>query len=109
MGYRLHYAATYKVKYEGGYFNYKTEINQLLAEKCDAWCSDECPEHSDRLEVYREDLRNLVKEMREDPEQYQKYLDSKNWDYTLDDFIAIFKEMIEKSDQDNNYIVLKWF
>lgn len=36
MGYRLHYATTYRVKYDGGYFNHKTEINELLVDKCDA-------------------------------------------------------------------------
>ena len=109
MGYRLHYATPYRVKYDGGYFNHKTEINELLVDKCDASYNEITPECSDRLEIEREDLVKLVQEIKNNPKEYEDYLTSKGWDYTLEDFVEIFNELIAKSDQSNSYIVLRWF
>lgn len=108
MGYRLNYASTYQVKYEGGYFNKKTEINQLLADKCNAAYNDEAPEYSDHLEVERAELVKLVQEIKDNPKEFEDYISAKGWDYTPDDLIKIFIEFIEKSDPRNDFIILQW-
>lgn len=109
MGYRLHYASTYQVKYEGGYFNHKTEINRLLVEKCDATYNEITPESSDDLEVNREELVKLVQDMKYNPQWYEAYIASNGWDYSMEDFVSIFEEMISKSDQRNDFVVISWF
>lgn len=109
MGYRLHYATTYQVRYGGGYFNHKNEINKLLVDKCDADYNDITPECSDRLEVERKDLVKFVQEIKDNPKEYEDYLSSNGWDYTLEDFVEIFEELISKSDQSNEYIILQWY
>ncbi len=109
MGYRLHYASTHQVKYDGGYFNYKTNINQLLAEKCDAYYNESSAEDSDHLEVNRDELVKLVQDIKDNPQWYEAYIASNSWDYTTEDLVAIFEEMIEKSDQSNDFIVIHWY
>lgn len=109
MGYRLHYATAYRVEYAGGYFNHKTEINRLLADKCNASYNEYDPEDSDHLEVDRAELVELVQDIKERPDYYRAYLSSNGWDYSLEDFISIFEEMINKSDQSNEFIVLSWY
>ena len=109
MGYRLHYAKAYHVEYGGGYFNYKTQINRLLADECYAFYNEESPENSDRLEVARISLQEFVADIKKNPKTYEEYISKNGWDYSLEDFIAIFEEMIEKSDQRNDFIVISWF
>lgn len=109
MGYRLHYAKSYHIEYGGGYFNYKTQINQLLVEKCNAEFNNDSPENSDILEVDREKLREFVSEIKSNPKTYQEYISKNGWDYSLEDFIAMFEEMIEQSDQKNEFVPLFWF
>ena len=109
MGYRLHYATTYQIEYGGGYFNHKTEINELLVEKCDATYNEITPECSDHLEVDRVDLEKLVLDIKNNPKEFEEYLATKGWDYTLDDFVEIFEEMIAKSYQRNDFVVLSWY
>lgn len=108
MGYRLHYATTYQVKYGGGFFNHKTKINQLLADKCDASYNNDMPEYSDYLEVEREELMKLVQDIKNNPKEYENYLSANDWDYTSEDLVKIFEEMIQRSDQSNTFIILQW-
>ncbi len=109
MGYRLHYATTYQIEYGGGYFNHKTEINRLLAEKCDAYYNEDSAEYSNHLEVERKEVVKLVQDIKDNPQWYEAYIASNGWDYSIEDFVEIFEEMIEKSDQSNNFIVIHWY
>lgn len=104
MGYRLHYAQHYAPKWEGGYFNWKSEeFAQLFHDKFEenGWINDA----EDEAEVYRPDVEKYIQELLKKPQEINEYFDGDEG-YTNTEVAEAFTEIL-KSDDDN--IRLEWF
>ena len=110
MGYRLHYATTYKVVYGGGEFNHETyAVNSLLNELCPyLWDNNDTDTgYADELEITREDAANAIKTLEEWDSQGKEWKEGCGYKYA---HVAEFlKEALEHSDKDNDFIRLSWF
>lgn len=110
MGHRLHYATEYKVKYDGGYFNHKSEvINRILHEQCNADFQGSDVEYAESLEVERRKLLDLIKRWKENPGELDEIINSHGYDYSVEDVLEIFQEIADNSDQSNSFIKLGWW
>lgn len=104
MGYRVHYATTYKVEYGNGRFNHQSEgFNTLLIKYCENFYGDEEDSvYSKKIEVLKEDLQKAIlsiKELKESPLE----------EYSIEDIVEFLEEALEKGESDNDYIVFYWF
>lgn len=110
MGYRIHVATTYQVKYEFGDFNNKSEfINHLIAENCmGASFNDEDHHYADTIEVPRAELAMLAGKVAKEREKYEPIFNRELND-TADNVIFAISSWIAYSDQRNDYVVLQWF
>ena len=113
MGYRLHYATTYKVKYDGGDFSHNTyEINSLLQELCpNMWDNNDIDTgYADELEIKREEAQEAIKTLEKWHEEVEEVpVWMQNERYTYLDIAEFLKEALEHSDQENDYIRFAWF
>lgn len=113
MGYRLHYATTYKVKYDGGDFSHHAyEINSLLQELCpNMWDNNDIDTgYADELEITREDAQEAIKTLEKWHEEVEEVpVWMQNERYTYLDIAEFLKEALEHSDQENDYIRFAWF
>ncbi len=112
MGYRLHVAEVYQVKlHSQDYFNgSSTDINRMLHENCPglSW-EGEYVESSERLEVPRAELADLIAKIADGREGFNKWAQSHGIKETADEMIRIIAEWIANSDQRNDFVVLIWY
>ena len=110
MGYRIHVATTYQVKYEFGDFSNKSEfINRLIAENCpSASFNDDYPTFATSIEVPRAELAMLSGKIAKEREKYEPIF-AQELNDTVDNVIFTISSWIAYSDQRNDYVVLQWF
>ena len=112
MGYRIHVAEIYQVKrrlYDN--FNGKSEaINRMLAENCPGliWEGEDV-ECSERLEVPRAELGDLIAKIASDKEDFEKWAKLYDIEESADQVIAIIAKWIALSDQRYVFVVLFWY
>lgn len=110
MGYCIHCSPVYQVTYGEGNFSHLTaEINRLLKENCNVQFDGDDIEASERLEVPRTDLVNLVNKIANEPGWFINWLYRNSIDATPEEFIAVIKDWISDSDPRNDYVVLTWY
>ena len=102
MGYRLHYAPTYHIDWQGGMFNHESqEWSSLFNAKFyeNGWISDD----ESQCEVWGEDLRSYIQELLKHPRTKNEFFPEwKNKDVAQE-----LKEIVEGSKDE--YIRLEWF
>ena len=112
MGYKLHCATKYDVKYSHGDFNHKSEeVHELL----DALKVDYSGEQYDsEFEVFRKDwqesidkLKNLNSLPQDDQEDIMWVV--KKMQYTLEHIIDGMEYLLEESDPENDFLHLSYF
>lgn len=112
MGYRIHVAKVYQVENcQFDNFNNKSEaINEMLAENCPglSW-EGENAEYSERLEVPRSELGDLIAKIASDKEDFEKWAKLHDIEENADEVIAIIAKWIAFSDQRNDFVVLSWY
>lgn len=111
MGYRLHVAEVYQIQaYKRDYFNGQSvDINRMLAENCPglSWEGEDL-ETSERLEVPRSELADLIGKIVDDREDFDKWLKLYDIGVSVDEFIRFIAEWIANSDSRNDFVVLYW-
>lgn len=103
MGYRLYVLKQYKIEYSTGYFNNMSkEIKELII---DIFSDIYLDEEKNIIEIpkqsYIKDIEKIKYLI------YEKYLEK--IPYTVDELYSIFKEILDISDPENNFIRLEWF
>lgn len=66
-------------------------------------------ECSERLEVPRSELADLIGKIANNREDFEKWLKIHMIDITVDKFIRYIAEWIAFSDQRNDFVVLTWY
>lgn len=111
MGFRIHVATEYQVKYQynGQFSLHQPEINRFLHEHCEglSWEGEDL-ETAEHLEVYRNELADLIAKIVSDRDAFNRWAKRNGIDTTADEFICIIADWISKSDQRNDYVVLNW-
>lgn len=112
MGYRIHVAKVYQVEHcQFDNFNNNSEaINRMLAEHCPglSWEGEDV-EVSERLEVPRSELGELIAKIASDKEDFEKWAKLYDIEESADEVIAIIAKWIAFSDQRNDFVVLSWY
>lgn len=111
MGIRLHVAEVYQVKeHSRTYFNNQNaDINQLLYKKCPELSFEgDAVECSERLEIPRCELANLIRKIVEDKEAFELWAKKHCLDVTADKMIGYIAEWSANSDQRNDFVVVIW-
>lgn len=112
MGYRIHVAEVYQVKH-CTFDDLKCKqdaINRLLYEHCPSMSWDgEDVDCSERLEVPRAELADLIGWVASSKEQFAEWAKLHQIEETSEQMIAIIAKWISFSDQRNDYVVLTWF
>jgi hypothetical protein len=113
MGYRLHYATTYKVEYSGGFGNHLTkDLNNLIADICTGafFDSDEIA-YSTEIEIYNEELKEGIKKLKKynDTQFKSMYTDLYNGGYNIEDVVKFLQDALDNADKDNDYVKFYWF
>lgn len=112
MGHRLHFASTYKVKYEGGYWNHcQEEFNEFLFRLCAFnwdWANEDDIAYADEFEISKDVLNEAIERLKgySDGELPTKLQDA-NFSVAVID--AILRRCLEDSDPDNDYVHFSWF
>lgn len=107
MGYRLHYAQHYEPKWEGGYFNWKSEeFAQLVYTEFEAsfWLNED----NSGCELERADIEKYIEKLLKDPNSVNPYFDSVSIEdcYTNKEVAEAFTEILKS---DDNTIHMEWF
>lgn len=112
MANKAHVAKKYTIEYCDSCLNgLQSEINRLLYNHIGGFSYSgedvECAEH---IEVSREELRDLIDELRCKPQMLNHYdTEFASHEYSVDELTGIFEKWISESDQDNSFIVVDWF
>jgi hypothetical protein len=123
MGFRLHSAVKYDVRYSNGNFNYaQKHINTIIEclSEGDFYCDNEfVSEYATTLDAPRNVLLKNVERILHPKEDWvnQQWLDTiiydmeqdKEFNLTKEYVYKYLKEMLEESDEDCNYIHFSWF
>lgn len=106
MGYRLHYAKTYKVEWDGGFFSGDDveKIDRLLRDHCEeSFWTDE---YSDIWEVGKKELKQLIAKLRAGKIALgQEY----NIGESGAELADIFQTILDGSEPSEDYIRIEWF
>lgn len=112
MGHRLHYAKTYKVRYEGGYCNYhQEEFNEFLYHLCACnwlYANEEDIAYATEFEIDKQILKEAI-------ERLNKYSDNELPDelikanYTVAEIEAILRRCLEDSEPEDDFVHFEWF
>lgn len=104
MGYRLHYAQHFEPNWQGGYFNWKSNLfaDLVRAEFETAWYNDDESE----FELERDDIVAYVKKLGKNPNAKNKFLSNTDDPVTNKEMIEVFNEILKS---DDNSIRLEWF
>lgn len=109
MGSRMHYASSYMIEFEGGFFNRDFEsVKRLFL--------NEFPSFSTVVyktwKVDREDMKKYIETLSTLPKgEVNKYfLDTDDNKYYTNELIAeIMQQVVKESDQYNEYVRLEWY
>lgn len=111
MGFRIHVATEYQVKYHnnGQFSLHQPEINRYLRDNCrELWHEGEDVECAEYLEITRSELANLIAKIASDRDAFNHWAKRNGITETADEFICIIADWISKSDQRNEFVVLNW-
>ncbi len=112
MGYRIRVAEVYQVKHHvfDNFGGNSEAINRMLAENCPglSWEGEDV-EYSERLEVPRSELGDLIAKIASDREDFEKWAKLHDIEESADEVIAIIAKWISFSDQRNDFVVLSWY
>lgn len=114
MGYRLHVATTYQVKYDYHVtpFDHKSgEVNRFLQEHCPdmSWEDGrESGEFATSLEISKVELGNLIGWIATHREEYAEWAKENGIDESADKFIEIVAYWIANGDYRNDFVALYW-
>ena len=106
MSRSLHVASCYKVKYErvSVYSTQEDEFCRMLCDNCEtSWREGDGA--GDKLEVEKEDLRNFVKRVKNNPEVIAGY-DIK---LSPEELVEILVKNITQAEPEDSTIHLEWF
>ena len=106
MSRNLHVASCYKIKYEDVpvYSKQEEEFCNLLFNHCEtAWWEDDGI--GDRVEVEKDDIKRLIKEIKDDPKIIERY----DLGMTSDELIATLEKIVAKAEPEDDIIHLEWF
>ena len=113
MGYRMHVATKYEVRYSGGdAFNYKCEEFHNLLALCEAGYTGEAwdPE----FEVDKCDWENVIEKLKsleslpqEEKEEITEAIEA--LEHTVDEIIKYMEYFLEQSDPNKDYLHLCYF
>lgn len=113
MGYRLHYATTYKVEYSGGFGNHLTEdLNNLIAGICPgAFFDRDEIAYSTEIEIYNEELKEGIKKLKKynDTQFKSMYTNLYNEGYKVKDVVEFLQDALDNADKDNDFVKFYWF
>ncbi len=111
MGYRLHAATKYEIKYDSGNFNYLTEeMNRLIAALCSSvWYNDVLVDSSDSLEVDKDEWENAIKTLESEYTDAMLPTTLLDEGYGVSDIVKVFKSILSEADTTDGYIHLEWF
>lgn len=119
MGYRLHFAKTYKVEWDGGYFSNGEldQVEEMFRTELDGGFFAE--EYSNSWEINKDELKAYISALKglppADPNKYFKTdeygskRDVTAYGYTNQDMIEILEDMLKNSEPDEDYIRIEWF
>ena len=113
MGYRLHCATKYEVKYStGDAFNYKCEEFHHLLTACGADYTGECwdPE----FEVSKEDWNNAIAKLRAletlNPDERLEIEEAiKEMEFSAEEIVSSMEYFLENADPNNDSLHLSYF
>lgn len=112
MGCRIHVAEVYEVRHNSSdaFSNRTTDVNRMLHENCPnlTWMGEDV-ESSERLQVPRSELADLIGKIVADREDFDKWLKLYDIRETVDDVLRIIAGWIAKSDQRNDFVILSWY
>lgn len=106
MSNQLYYASEYKVKWEGGFFNYKEpDFSALTDEYFSDFLSYYDVEKCEG-ELHKSDIQNFINDLKElDPDDMNEFFE----DLLNKDVLIVFEDMLAKSDKDLDYVKVTWF
>lgn len=114
MGYRLHLATTYQVKFDQmvtPFSNKSSEINRFIQDHCPniSWEDgrDSC-EFATTLEVPKSELGALIGWIVTHRDEYEGWAKENGIEESADKFIGIVAYWIANSDLRNDFVVLSW-
>lgn len=112
MGYRLHFASTYKVHYDGGYCNHcQEEFNEFLYHLCACnwdWHDGDDVAYAGEFEISKDVLKKAIERLKEySDDELPTNLQDAHYSVAVID--AILRKCLEDSDSDNDYIHFSWF
>ena len=112
MGCRIHVAEVYEVRHNSSdaFSNCTAEVNRMLHENCPnlTWMGEDV-ESSERLQVPRSELADLIGKIVADREDFDKWLKLYDIRESVNDVLRIIAGWIAKSDQRNDFVVLSWY
>lgn len=111
MGYRLHAATKYEIKYGNGNFSYLTEaMNSLIKTLCPSvWYNEEYIGSSSTLEVDKEEWENAIKTLESEYTDAMLPTTLLAEGYGVSDIVKAFKNILSEADTSDGYVHLKWF
>ena len=118
MGYLAHVCTAYRVTHGDGRFNHcRGELSRFLNgyEYEDPETGSLRPlvewedENGNNLEVSREGLRQLAKELRETPGEFSQFSDGLGGVYAPERLALIFGEWLETADPENDFVRVEWY
>ena len=112
MGYKLHVASEYQVKYSSSeaFNNHTAEINRFLKYNCPniEWDGEDI-ECAGCLKVPRAELALILAKMITQPMEFSEWLKKHQVSETIGDVVRIIAGWIAQSDQRNDFVVLSWY
>lgn len=112
MGYRLHSATKYEVKYSAGDFNNQCEEFHNLLSACEADYTGDC--YDSEFEVSISDWKKVIEKLRnidslpeEDRDKITEAV--KAMRYTVENIVEGMEYLLKESDPNNDYLHLSYF
>lgn len=109
MGYRLHYAEKYDVKWAGGAFNHQSyEFSQMALAELGMYDSGYGDADASEFELYVEDVKEYITKLRKEPDAKNEYFDGE-YSMTNAEVADELQEMVDGTPRGDDYIHLAWF
>ena len=112
MGYRLHSATRYEVKYSAGDFNHQCEEIHNLLSSCGAEYTGDC--YDSEFEVSRNDWEKVIEELKnldslqeEEKDEIMEAIGEMKC--TLKNIIEGMEFLLKESDPNNDFLHLSYF
>jgi hypothetical protein len=115
MGYKLHVATTYQVRYDYNVTPFDCKeglLNQFLHEHCPNMSWEDgrysC-EFATSLEIPKAELGNLIRWITTHRDEYTQWANENGIEENADKFIEIVAYWIANSDHCNDFVALSWY